>query len=472
MSDKLDPTLGNGDSILDEINAESAPIEEVAAPAQKTNPIRLLTNKNNKKLLLLFFVVVSLGIAIVLFSILSLDDEVSNQPPLKIGADNTRELPQGEQTTARIEEINRYNEENLNGVNQPIALENQAIETAEVLDGSFASDAQENEIAPCPLDDTACMRLKELIAPDGCAPQDVVCLTAIQQRSQGKSTASGVPAEPTREEKLLKRFQSDPEYVKALSGLLKSAVDGKKTLVVVSGGVVDHPEEPKPSSNDQNPPAASTIDGGILKPAETMVELLISSGDRLMGAADIALNSQIEGEASFTVFGGQFIESRMLGSVKRVDNYMRVELDTWVLPDKRECRIQAVALDKKTTYAAIASRVDHHVIYRYGWWGLGTVLSAIGAAAEANAKRDVVVVDSTVIESTESDSKREVRMAAGNLGEEIGKVMQKRIDRPSTVYVDLNETVGIFFMAPVTTGDCKFGGYDNVKRSAATLDEE
>ena len=72
-----------------------------------------------------------------------------------------------------------------------------------------------------------------------------------------------------------------------------------------------------------------------------------------------------------------------------------------------------------------------------------------------NADKEVIVSDGVVVETEESDARREVKMAAGELGREIGEVMKGNINYPSTVYVDVNEQMGFFFIDRVTSKDCK-----------------
>lgn len=88
-------------------------------------------------------------------------------------------------------------------------------------------------------------------------------------------------------------------------------------------------------------------------------------------------------------------------------------------------------------------------MYRYGWWGIGTALSAIGKAAESNVDKDVFVSDGAIVESTASNSQREIKIALGELGQDLGEVMRDRINRPITVSLKVNDEVGVFFMEDV-----------------------
>ncbi|HHK5135090.1 TPA: hypothetical protein ACQT1F_003388, partial [Pseudomonas aeruginosa] len=86
---------------------------------------------------------------------------------------------------------------------------------------------------------------------------------------------------------------------------------------------------------------------------------------------------------------------------------------------------------------------------RYGWWGLGAVLSAVGKAAENNANEQVIVSDGAVVTSAQQDSSRELKMALGSLGQDLGDAFKDRINRPITVSLKVNEQVGVYFLDDV-----------------------
>lgn len=466
MSDenRIDPILGeqaaSAPSILDETNA--TPAEETAVQPEKVNPVKLLGNKHNKKLLIFIIVIAVIAVAVIGFSITKVSQEVSGTNRLKETETASRQLPSGNQTVASLQEVDKYNDEissRKGNKEQPLAPELGAIKNAASIDFSF-DDATKEDVdleSGCLLNDTACMRAKKRIGPDECAPRDIPCLQVLAARGASQKTEVAQVYIPTEHELYLNRL-NDPEYVKVLADTINKRSTNTKQLSVMSGGVVDYPQEA--SQEPQTPTGSGAADdnAGLVRNSGPEVFKMVDAGERFMGTADIALNSDIEGAGAFTVFSGQYGETKMIGTAQRVSDFMRVKLNNWVLPDGRECKIDAIALDKETTYAAIASEVDHHILYRYGWWGLGAVLSAYGKGAEENAKSTVIVVDGTAIHSTEKDADRELKIAVGQLGREIGDVMKRRLDRPSTVLVHVNETVGIFFMKPVSSSDCKFGG--------------
>lgn len=172
------------------------------------------------------------------------------------------------------------------------------------------------------------------------------------------------------------------------------------------------------------------------------------AGSMHMATADLALNSDVGGPVSLTFRSGRLRGSQLLGKFERKETWLRMELDKLVT-NEGTYPANAIGLDMETTLNAVQGDVDRHVMYRYGWWGFGTVLKAVGKAAELNADTDVYVSDGTVVETTESSSSREVKLALGSLGEDMGEAFQDRLNRPITVSLKVNDEVGVFFMDDV-----------------------
>lgn len=175
---------------------------------------------------------------------------------------------------------------------------------------------------------------------------------------------------------------------------------------------------------------------------------LLRAGSMLMATTDLALNSDVGGPVALTIRSGQMRGAQLIGKFERKEEWLRMELDRMVTP-AATLSVEAIGLDIETTLNAVEGDVDRHIMYRYGWWGIGTALSAIGKAAEGNVDKDVFVSDGTIVESTASDSQREIKMALGELGQDLGEVMRDRINRPITVSLKVNDEVGVFFMEDV-----------------------
>jgi hypothetical protein len=175
---------------------------------------------------------------------------------------------------------------------------------------------------------------------------------------------------------------------------------------------------------------------------------LARAGSTAMATVDLALNSDVGGPASLTIRNGKMRGYRLIGSFERKEEWLRLMMNKLVTPQET-LSVSAIGLDIDTTMNAVQGDVNRHMMYRYGWWGVGTVLSAIGKASAANASNATYVSDGVVVESTTQDSKRELKMALGDLGEDIGSIMRDRINRPITVTLNVDDEVGVFFLDDV-----------------------
>lgn len=177
-----------------------------------------------------------------------------------------------------------------------------------------------------------------------------------------------------------------------------------------------------------------------------------------MATTDLALNSDVGGPVSLTIRNGKLRGAQLIGSFERKEKLLRMELNRIVTRD-HTLPVSAIGLDMDTTLNAVQGDVDSHLMYRYGWWGLGTALKAVGKAAELNADTQVTVTNGAVVESTAANSSREIKLALGSLGEELGSTFQDRINRPITVSLKVGDEVGVFFMDDVCLPSGSGSGY-------------
>ncbi|MDH0959049.1 hypothetical protein EGJ86_19500 [Pseudomonas sp. o96-267] len=233
---------------------------------------------------------------------------------------------------------------------------------------------------------------------------------------------------------------------KGMDDLLKSLIDAEGAKVPSSYSVEWAYAQPKSGGN------AKAADAKNGEPGKDSNKKCANPATRAatmyMATADIALNSDVGGPVSLTIRNGRLRGTQLLGEFERKEEWLRMTLKT-IVTDEHTLPVEAIGLDMDTTLNAVQGDVDRHILYRYGWWGFGTVLSAIGKAAEANADSDVVITNGAVVESTSSDAQREMKMALGSMGDSIGAAFQNRINRPITVSLKVNDEVGVFFLKDV-----------------------
>ena len=200
-------------------------------------------------------------------------------------------------------------------------------------------------------------------------------------------------------------------------------------------------------------PEGEIADAGAASPqggsgAGVCANPLIRAGTMVMATTDLAVNSDVGGPVSVTLRSGQQRNAQLLGSFDRAEKWLRLSLNRMITGDET-LAINAIALDVDTTLNAVEGDLDRHLLYRYGWWGFGTVLRAVGQAAEKTADTETIISNGTVIQNSSTSAKRETQIALGELGQDIGEVMQDRINRPITVSLKVGDQVGVFFMDDV-----------------------
>ncbi|MGO4801092.1 DotG/IcmE/VirB10 family protein [Pseudomonas sp. W22_MBD1_FP4] len=175
---------------------------------------------------------------------------------------------------------------------------------------------------------------------------------------------------------------------------------------------------------------------------------VVRAGRQYMARSTMAYSSDVGGPLIVEVINGPLRLHRLKGEAVRKEEWNRISFTTLFGKDDPR-KIDAIGLDTETALNAVGGDVDYHTLYRYGWWGVGATLAALGKAAQANSNTDTVFVGDNVVQNTTRDTSRELKMAVGDLGESIGDVFKSRIDRPVTVSLKVNDTIGIVFMDDV-----------------------
>lgn len=243
----------------------------------------------------------------------------------------------------------------------------------------------------------------------------------------------------------------EPQAVDSLIEALIAAEGERQPVMQRVSWSYAPPAEQQPQMNPAlaNSDSATSEDIATADPATSLCSMpLARAGQQYMATADIGLNSDVGGPVSFTVRNGPLRNGQMMGSFERLDKWVRINLNRIVLANET-LPITAIALDMDTTLNAVEGHLDRHIMYRYGWWGVGTTLRAIGRAAEINADNEIYVSDGVAIQSSTKDSEREVKIAMGELGQELGDVMRDRINRPITVSLNVGDEVGIFVLEDI-----------------------
>jgi len=330
----------------------------------------------------------------------------------------------------------------------------------------------------CSLADTQCLVARLIIPSNECAPSDPVCQR--QDQTATVNTSEGLMGE------------KNPINRKAVAviGQTSSKQYGEMTPQFTQTNTTSNDQAPAPTKYDQaymaqavnfvanksasrkpvpisitfkreeNVNTEQAQQEFIPQPTynENEVQAInhdkpatfIKAGTQMFAVSDLALSSDYLGPVSLSILeAGPLYRAKLLGSMVHLEDKMRLELTKLVLTSGEEFTVNAVALDLKTTYAAVASKVDHHYLSRYGWWGFGTVLSAVGNATKLLAQQVQRNSDGSVTETVSLSTQQQARIALGEIGAQIGSVMRDRVNQPTTVHIDLHEELGIFFLDTV-----------------------
>lgn len=430
-------------------------IEQLNTPVRKRTATDVLRSISDNKPVLfasvaaILICVVGIGVAIVRFTSSPSPTRPATTSPVVVAP---AQLNLGEETELARQAIRDYNENHLDDARK----ENPSAHPIPVTDSFGVSGFDEPE--PCTPSDTVCQRNNGLIGDEECAPDDYVCLSYYEELRMAASRRAFEPEPPVSAIPVL-----DEAQLAELQNLVNQSGQGKPQGVSIINTVSDEHSSEMPASRSGQPATSRMMARENVQsqapaqdteaPAAAM--RIARMTDRFYAVSDIALSSKVEGDVSLTVLNGVLAGAKLKGTANRADNYMKLSLTEALLADGRECAIQAVALDRKTTLAAVRSGVDHHIIYRYGFWGLGVVMQAIGAGASAVAPKETIITDNGIIVTEESDTNREIRVAIGELGRQTGEEFKQALRTPPTVYVDRHEEMGVFLAKSILSSDCR-----------------
>lgn len=255
--------------------------------------------------------------------------------------------------------------------------------------------------------------------------------------SSNKGNPSPVPSKDVQALfKALAEAEAEEPRLQSVSWTYKTPKQEVDQAAREAGGI---------ASQDVGASSAGSVTGELPLKCKNPV---IRAGRMYMARAVMALNSDVGGPAIVEMLNGPLRKHRLLGTFDRKEEWVRMNFTSVAgIADPKP--IKAIGLDTKTALNAVGGDVDYHSLYRYGWWGVGAVLSAVGKAAQSNSNTQTYFVGDSVIQNTAADSSRELKIAAGDLGESLGDVFKDRIDRPLTVSLKVNDEVGIVFMDDV-----------------------
>jgi len=216
---------------------------------------------------------------------------------------------------------------------------------------------------------------------------------------------------------------------------------------------VDPKESGKNNGSNGNGGNNETIAKDDTKPLNDS-NIEIPTGTMLYGQIMANLNSDYPGMVRVKVLGGPLDQASMMGSYNvpfLEDNYrprdkIKITLNQMVY-NRNTIAISAVALDTQSMTDYLTGDVDYHYFTRWGGLIAANVLKGIGKAV-ANTGTTVSNDGSGLIYNEPiTATGDQLKVAAGEVGNELSTIAREQFDRPPTVTKDQGEMVAIFFMS-------------------------
>jgi len=204
---------------------------------------------------------------------------------------------------------------------------------------------------------------------------------------------------------------------------------------------------------------------------------LVKGGQIAYANNDIALNTDFAGPVRATFLGGELNGWTGMGTfeLNEFGAKMKPMLNKLISPAGTEYTVRGYVLDPDTTLWAIRSDVDYHIIYRYGGFGLATILSGFQELAEARSviSERTGINGETTNEYREPDGKQITWTLLGAFSELWREAFADNINRPITVTLDPNVQVGVLFESTVCKVESeteKAWAENEAKRKAGFID--
>lgn len=242
----------------------------------------------------------------------------------------------------------------------------------------------------------------------------------------------------------------------AFSQMLSDSVKGgfaPKPLVVAvnlnnddtKGGQVKQNDSTGAGAND----SVSATGSGSDKLAK--IKKLIPSGTILYATLDLTANSDAPGPVVATLQDGpdEVIGAKVIGSFTKSNDFLVVQFNKVVLPNKEEYPITAYAIDPVLRQASVVDEVDNHwtskiaAVFGAAWLqGIGEAYMQSGTITPIYGS---TTTDGVIKESKLSGGKVAIA-GLGKVGESLAAMLQPYATRPSTVIKYANTSVGVLFL--------------------------
>lgn len=306
-----------------------------------------------------------------------------------------------------------------------------------------------------------------------------------EQEDKSQSSVTRIPSLESKQSKVAKEEKSDTKElqdllarqqshmsdqryqakIKQLSGRMANAagtaLQGWKnvsTQVYIAGSEKDDDKKGELGSEGlaraQSPaPQQDNEDEMMMKPKS----IFIKTGDILFAVLDTSVNTDEPGPILATIVSGKLKGSKLIGSFTLPSNAdkMVVTFNTLsMLGADKTIGINAYAIDPNTARTALASRVNHHYLMRYGSLFASTFLAGFSSAIQS-ADTTITIggtggtTDTTVQNGINRSLLENALIGLGEVGKAWSETAQELMNRPTTVELFSGTGMGILFTQDV-----------------------
>lgn len=181
------------------------------------------------------------------------------------------------------------------------------------------------------------------------------------------------------------------------------------------------------------------------------IKRLIPSGTILYGTLDLTANSDAPGPIVATLHDGpeEVVGAKVIGTFTKSNDFLVMQFNRIVLPNKEEFSITAYAIDPVLQQASVVDEVDNHWTSKIAATFGAAWLQGIGQAYMQSGTITPVYGDSSVdgvIKESKLSGGKVAIAGLGKVGESLADILRPYANRPSTVIKYANTSVGVLFL--------------------------
>ena len=191
--------------------------------------------------------------------------------------------------------------------------------------------------------------------------------------------------------------------------------------------------------------------------------IVLKAGSIIYGVIETSVSSDEPGPILAKVVVPPLKGARLIGEIKPAASpfveKLQLAFNKVNIPSHPSTfGISAVAIDPDTARNAIATDVDHHYLERWGSLFAASFLEGYSKAVEdAGATTSISTQQSTGASTTQTNrpalsGKEQLFAGLSKVGESWSEILKKRVERPSTIYIEQGTGIGILI-----TDDLRLG---------------